>query len=291
MRIASLLPSATEIVCALGLGSALVGVSHECDYPPELVAGLPRLTRSALPAGLSAAEIDREVSARLRRGEGIYTLDEELLAALRPDLLITQELCDVCAVAYADVCSLAARLPGSPRVVSLTPPDLDGIFGDIVQIASVTGAPERGAALVADLRQRLANVAHWVQGRPRPRVFALEWLDPPFAAGHWAPEMVALAGGDEVLGRAGEKSFRTTWDAIISAQPEVILLIPCGYSKEETERQWAELPRPAGFNRIPAAQSGRIYALDANSYCSRPGPRLVEGVEQLAQLLHPRVEP
>lgn len=290
MRIASLLPSATEIVCALGLGDALVGVSHECDHPPEVVAGLPRLTRSALPAGLTAAEIDREVSARLRRGEGIYELDEELLAALQPDLLITQELCDVCAVAYADVCSLAARLPGSPQVVSLTPPDLDGIFDDIAQIAGVAGVPERGATLIADLRWRLTNVAHQVWGRPRPRVFALEWLDPPFAAGHWVPEMIALAGGEEVIGRTGEKSFRTTWETIIAAQPEVILLTPCGYSQEETERQWAELLRPPGFDSIPAAQSGRIYALDANSYCSRPGPRLVEGVEQLARLLHPLTE-
>ncbi|RIK42945.1 MAG: cobalamin-binding protein [Chloroflexi bacterium] len=290
MRIASLLPSATEIVGALGLEETLVGVSHECDYPPDVVAGLPRLTRSALPAGLSAAEIDREVSARLRRGEGIYELDEALLAALQPDLLITQELCDVCAVAYADVCSLAARLPGNPQVISLTPPDLNGIFADITRIAEVTGVLERGDVLVANLRQRMDRVARQVRGLPRPRVFALEWLDPPFAAGHWVPEMIARAGGQEVLGRTGEKSFRTTWDDVIAAQPEVMLLIPCGYSKEETERQWAELPKPAGFDRIPAAQNGRIFALDANSYCSRPAPRLVDGIEQLVRLLHPLAE-
>lgn len=288
MRIASLLPSATEIICTLGLSEKLVGVSHECDFPAEVVARLPRLTRSAIPEGLSAAEIDREVSARLHRGESLYLLDEQQLTELQPDLLITQELCDVCAVSYQDVCTISARLPGNPQVISLTPPDLNGIFDDIARIASATDVVGRGQTLIAELRSRLAAVTERSKERTRPRVFALEWLDPPFAAGHWVPEMIAWAGGQEVLGRAGEKSFRTTWEHVIAAQPEVILLIPCGYSKEMTEREWAMLPKPPAFAHLPAAQQGRIYALDANSYCSRPSPRIVDGIEHLAQLLHPQ---
>ncbi len=287
MRIASLLPSATEIVCALGLADTLVGVSHECDYPPAIVSDLPKLTRSAIPHGLTSAEIDTTVSERLRRGESLYLLEEERLAELKPDLLITQELCDVCAVSYDAVCNLSTRLPGNPEVISLTPPNLTGIFQDIATVAKATGTEGRGQRLVAQLRKRLDQVTARVAGKPRPRIFALEWLDPPFAAGHWVPEMVALAGGEEVLGRAGEKSFRVTWAQISAAQPEVILLIPCGYSAEATQQEWDALPKPPGWEQIPAAQSGRVYALDANSYCSRPSPRLVEGIEQLAQLLHP----
>jgi len=287
MRIASLLPSATEIVCALGLADTLVGVSHECDYPPAIVSDLPKLTCSAIPHGLTSAEIDATVSERLRRGESLYLLEEARLAELKPDLLITQELCDVCAVSYDAVCNLSARLPGKPQVISLTPPNLTGIFQDIETVAKATGTEARGQRLVAQLRKRLGEVTARVAGKPRTRVFALEWLDPPFAAGHWVPEMVALAGGEEVLGRAGEKSFRVTWAQISAAQPEVILLIPCGYSAEAAQQEWDALPKPPGWEQIPAAQNGRVYALDANSYCSRPSPRLVDGIEQLAQLLHP----
>lgn len=290
MRIASLLPSATEIVCALGLADCLVGVSHECDYPAAVVADLPKLTRSAIPQGLSSAAIDAAVSTRLRNGESLYLLDGATIQALQPDLLITQELCDVCAVSYDDVCNLARWLPGAPQVVSLTPPDLLGIFADVQTIAAATGVAERGEALIANLQARLEVVKTAVEGQPRPRVFALEWLDPPFAAGHWVPEMVALAGGEEVLGRAGEKSFRVTWEQVVAAQPEVILLMPCGYSQEAAQQEWAALPKPAGWERLPAVQKGRVYALDANSYCSRPAPRVVDGIEQLAQLFPPAVQ-
>ncbi len=289
MRIASLLPSATEIVCALGLADYLVGVSHECDYPADVVAGLPRLTRSAVPHGLASAAVDAAVSDLLRRGESLYAVEEVTLAALNPDLLITQELCDVCAVSYDDVCRISQRLPSRPQVVSLTPPDLQGIFADIVTIAAATGVEERCQALIASLHTRLDQVAAQVTGRPHPRVFLLEWLDPPFAAGHWAPEMVTLAGGTEVLGKAGEKSFRVTWPQIIAAQPEVILIAPCGYSQAQAETEWATLPKPQGWETIPAVQHGRVYALDANSYCSRPAPRVVDGIEQLAALFHPEV--
>jgi iron complex transport system substrate-binding protein len=289
MRIASLLPSATEIVCALGLAENLLGVSHECDYPAAVVAGLPRLTHSAIPQGLTSAEIDRQVSARVRRGESLYLLESETLAALQPNLLITQELCDVCAVSYDAVCNLARWLPGNPTVLSLTPPNLTGIFDDIKTVALATGVLDRGETLVAQLSARLDWVQRLVANQRRPRVFALEWLDPPFAAGHWVPEMIALAGGEEVIGRAGEKSFRTTWSEIIAAQPEVILLLPCGYSAEAAQQEWAALPKPAGWAQIPAVQAGRVYTLDANSYCSRPAPRVVDGIEQLARLFHPDV--
>lgn len=289
MRIASLLPSATEIVCALGLADSLVGVSHECDYPAAVVARLPRLTRSAIPAGLAAAEVDQAVAERLHRGESLYLLEGELLAELQPDLLITQELCDVCAVSYNDVCNLARWLPGNPQVISLTPPDLPGIWADVRTVAAATGTEPLGQQLIAQLQERLTRVAAAVAGRVRPRVFALEWLDPPFAAGHWVPEMIALAGGAEVLGRAGEKSFRTTWAAICAAAPEVIVLMPCGYSAEAAEQEWAGLPKPSGWAEIPAVRAGRVYAVDANSYCSRPAPRVVAGIEQLAQFFHPDV--
>lgn len=289
MRIASLLPSATEIVCALGLADCLVGVSHECDYPADVVAALPKLTRSAIPHGLSSAQIDAAVSERLRRGESLYLLEGEMIKALPPDLLITQELCDVCAVSYNDVCNLARWLPNNPQVISLTPPDLQGIFADVTTIAAATGVAERGERLIDQLQTRLATVARAVAGRARPRVFGLEWLDPPFAAGHWVPQMIALAGGEEVLGRAGEKSFRVTWEQVIAAQPEVILLMPCGYSQEAAQREWEALPKPARWEHLPAVQQGRVYALDANSYCSRPAPRVVDGVECLARLFHPEV--
>lgn len=287
MRIVSLLPSATEIVCELGLADLLVGVSHECDYPPDVVADVPRVTRSTIPHGLTGNEIDRIVRARLARGESLYMLEEQLLAELQPDVLITQELCDVCAVSFHDVCVLRDRLPGDPRIVSLAPPNIEGIFADMRTIARAVGLAERGERLVARLQRKLDQVRRRVANQPRPGVVALEWLDPPFAAGHWVPEMIALAGGRELLGRAGERSFRVTWDDVIAAQPDVILVIPCGYSAEAARDAWEALPRPAGWFDIPAARTGRIATLDANSYCSRLAPRVVEGVIHLARRLHP----
>lgn len=289
MRIASLLPSATEIVCALGLADSLVGVSHECDFPPAVVADLPRLTHAVIAGDLPAAAIDRAVSERLQHGDSLYVLDEERLVALQADLLITQELCDVCAVNFGQVKALAARLPGHPAVLSLTPPNLGGIFEDILSVAAAAGVPDRGEQLVGQLRARLEAVEKAVAGQPRPRVFACEWLDPPFAAGHWIPEMVALAGGEEVVGHPGEKSVRVTWDEVLAADPEVVLLMPCGYSAAAAANEWAALPKPPGWETLPAARAGRVYALDANRYCSRPGPRVAEGVEQIARLLHPAV--
>jgi iron complex transport system substrate-binding protein len=285
MRIASLLPSATEIVCALGLADSLVGVSHECDHPGPVVAGLPRLTRSAIPHGLASAEIDAQVSARLQRGQGLYQIEEDLLARLRPDLLITQALCDVCAVSFDDVCRAASRLPGSPRVISLAPTDLAGVFQDIGTLAEAAGCPGRGEQVVAGLHARLDRLSRRLRAVQRPRTFALEWLDPPFAAGHWVPEMIARAGGEAVLGHPGQPSSRVTWDQVVQARPEVILLLPCGYSAELAGREFVALPKPPGWTTIPAVQTGRLYPLDANGCFSRPGPRLVDGIETLAGVL------
>lgn len=292
MRIASLLPSATEIVCALGLADYLVGVSHECDYPPDVVEDLPKLTRSTLPSGLTSAEIDAAVSARLRNGESLYQIDEELLASLRPDVIISQELCAVCAVAFGDVCKVVPRLPGQPRLVSLNPGGLDEILNDIRTVATVLEVPERGERLIARLQNEIEALAGIIRRHvaQRPRVVALEWLDPPFAAGHWVPEMIALAGGEEVLGIARKPSFRVTWEQIIAAQPEIVVLIPCGYDADQAWREWEALPKPAGWERVPAAQTGRIYPLDANSYCSRPGPRVVEGIREMARVFHPELQ-
>lgn len=289
MRIASLLPSATEIICALGLETDLVGVSHECDYPPNVVAALPKLTRSVLPEGLSSAEIDAEVAARLRRGESLYQIDEALLAELRPDVVITQELCDVCAVAFGNVCQIVPALPGNPRIISLSPAGLEAIFDDIYTVAAAVQASERGERLIVDLQNRLQKLTERITRyvRHRPRVFAMEWLDPPFAAGHWVPQMIALAGGQEVLGIAGKPSFRVTWQQIIAAQPDIMILIPCGYNAEMTRREWETLPKPAELQSIPAIRTGRVYPFDANSYCSRPGPRVVEGIWELARIIHP----
>lgn len=291
MRIASLLPSATEIVCALGLADCLVGVSHECDYPPDVVEDLPKLTRSTLPSGLTSAEIDAAVSARLRNGESLYQIDEELLAALRPDVIITQELCDVCAVAFGDVCKVVSRLPVQPRLISLNPGGLDEILNDIRTVATVLEVPERGERLIARLQNEIESPAGIIRRyvTQRPRVVALEWLDPPFAAGHWVPEMIALAGGEEVLGIARKPSFRVTWEQVIAAQPEIVILIPCGYNAEQAWHEWERLPKPTGWERVPAAKTGRIYALDANRYCSRPGPRIVEGIREMARVFHPEL--
>ncbi len=293
MRVVSLLPSATEIVCALGLADTLVGVSHECDYPPEVVQDLPRLTRSTLPQGLTAAQIDAEVSARLRRGESLYEIDEDLLARLQPDVLITQELCDVCAVAFGNVCEAALRLPNPPQVLSLKPPTLEAVFEDVLTVGQALGVPDQAERLVSRLRQRLDELDRLVQAQAhtRPRVFAMEWLDPPFAAGHWVPEMIARAGGEEVLGQAGRPSFRVTWDQIIAAQPQIILLIPCGYHQEQAWLEWQRLQKPPEAQAIPALRDGRVYALDANSYCSRPSPRLIEGIEHMLRLFHPQIWP
>jgi iron complex transport system substrate-binding protein len=281
VNIASLVPSATEALFALGLGESVVAVTHECDWPPEALER-PRLTHSEIPEGLSPREIDAAVRDLTSKGEAIYGLDSAELERLAPDLIVTQALCAVCAVSYDDVCSLAGTLPGEPGVLSLDPETLDEVFDDMVRLGEECGVPARGAALRDELRQRVGAVRSAVEGAPRPRVVALEWLDPPFIGGHWVPEMVEAAGGVDALGKAGVKSATATWQAIRDASPDVVVVMPCGLYADEAAAQASD---HAG--EIEALGAKAAWAVDAASSFSRPGPRLADGVELLAHLLHP----
>src|SRR5215213_8257581 len=273
MRIASLVPSATEMLYALGLGDAVVGVTHECDYPAP-AAGKQHLTRSVIPSGLSAAEIDREVRERTERGAAIYELDADGLRALEPDLIVTQQVCEVCAVAYDDVSKVARTIPSDPAVLSLDPSTIGEVLADVRTLAAAADASEAGDRLLGELADRLDRVSVAVEGAERPRVLALEWLDPPYAGGHWVPQMIELAGGEDALGLAGEKSRTFDWAEAEAALPELAVAMPCGYGTERS----AEEARPF-LDRIAAAGVRRVVAVDASSYFSRPGPRLLDGVE------------
>jgi iron complex transport system substrate-binding protein len=280
VRIASLVPSATEALFALGLGEQVVAVTHECDHPAEATA-LPRLTSSVIPDGLPPAEIDARVREVTGRGEALYRLDEETLRELRPDLIVTQALCAVCAVSYDDVRAVAERLPSRPAVISLDPATLEEVLDDLVRLARACGERQRGVRLRAALAQRLDAVSAAVDGAGRARVAALEWLDPPFVGGHWVPEMVELAGATDVLGAAGVKSRTAEWEEIAAARPEVAVVMPCGLYADEAAAQALERHDELG------ALGARVIAVDAASSFSRPGPRLVDGVELLGHLLHP----
>ncbi|HLM31824.1 MAG TPA: ABC transporter substrate-binding protein [Solirubrobacterales bacterium] len=280
MRIASLVPSATESLFALGLGDSVVGVTHECDHPPA-VARLAKLTSSVIPTDLPPAEIDARVRELTRRGDSLYGLDESALGALRPDLIVTQALCAVCAVSYDDVRTVAARIETSPAVISLDPETLDEVLDDLVTIANAAGERATGARLRAELSARLDAVRDAVAGLPRPRVAALEWLDPVFVGGHWVPAMVEIAGGEDVLGAPGRKSRVVRWDEVVAAEPEVVVVMPCGLYAPEAGEQARERAEQL------AEPGARTFAVDAASSFSRPGPRLVDGVELLAHLLHP----
>jgi iron complex transport system substrate-binding protein len=290
MRIVSLLPSATEIVCALGLSDALVGVTHECDHPPE-VAGKPVLTASRIHGrGLGSAEIDHAVSTRLGGHVSLYALDEERLRSLAPDLVLTQELCDVCAVSYAEVRQAARLLEGRTRVVSLEPATIEGIFDTVELVGALTDRVAEATALVASLRARAAAVRERSSTRAaRPRVWVSEWLEPPYAAGHWVPDQVDAAGGHEVFSRRGLRSTRVAPEEVVAQAPEVIVLAPCGFGVDEVEREARTVTPFPGWHALPAVRSGEVWAVDASSYYSRPGPRLVDGVELLARILHPEV--
>jgi iron complex transport system substrate-binding protein len=281
MRIASLVPSATEMLFALGLGGDVVGVTHECDYPPA-ARELPQLTATVLPDGLSAGEIDAAVKAVVGEGRALYSLDEQRLAELAPDLIVTQAICDVCAVSFEDVVEVAARLPGRPRVLRQDPSSLGEVLEDVTRLGAAVGIEERALELRAELEARLAAVRAAVAGVSPPRVIALEWLDPPFVGGHWIPEMVALAGGIDVAGPAGAKSPEVEWEALAALDPDLVVVMPCGMYVEESRAQ-AEEHR----GRIEALGSARVFAVDAASTYSRPGPRLVDGTELFAHLFHP----
>jgi len=281
MRIASMVPSATESLFALGLGDSVVAVTHECHHPAEALR-LPRLTRSVIPPGLAPDEIDAMVREVTGRGDPLYELDEEQLSAVEPDLIVTQALCAVCAVSYDDVREVAARLPSRPEVISLDPKTLGEVLDDLARLAQVTGIAGRGEAVRADLRGRLDRVRDSVRGAERPRVVTLEWLAPPYAGGHWVPEMVELAGGRSVAGEPGTDSRVVGWDELAAARPDVALVMPCGLYADEAAEQ--ALEHRDALERLGAA---KVHAVDAASSFSRPGPRLVEGVKLLGHLLHP----
>lgn len=287
MRVVSLLPSATEICFALGLGQSLVGVTHECDFPPQ-AAYKTVLTRNLLNLeGAAPAEVDRHVRAALHEGSSLYALDQEALRRAHPDLILTQELCEVCAVAYPQVLEAAKLLPGKPTVVSLEPHTLPDVLRSIADVGQVTGTPERAAELVRGLWARLDAVRGAVAGKERPRVVCLEWLDPLMVAGHWVPEQVDAAGGIDVLGEAGARSRVITAKELTAAQPQVIICMPCGYRLEETLAQTTSLSRIKGWAKLPAVGAGQVYAVDGSWYFNRPGPRVVDGIEMLAKILHP----
>jgi iron complex transport system substrate-binding protein len=281
MRIASLVPSATEMLFALGLGADVVAVTHECDHPPA-ASELPHLTATVLPDGLSAGEIDAAVKSIVGEGRALYSLDEERLAELAPDLIVTQAVCEVCAVSFEDVVEVAARLPGSPRVVQQDPSSLGEVLEDVIRLGEAAAIEERAHELRGELEGRLAAVRAAVAGAPAPRVVALEWLDPPFVGGHWIPEMIALAGGEDVAGPAGAKSPEVEWEALAALEPELVVVMPCGMYVEDSRAQAAE-----HWERIEALGADRVFAVDAASTYSRPGPRLVDGTELLAHLVHP----
>jgi len=290
MRICSLLPSATEIVCALGLEDALVGISHECDYPPS-VRAKPVLIRPRVDPSAPAAVIDQQVRELVGRGESIYSVDADLLRGLEPDLILTQDLCHVCAASPDDLGAALARFPRPPQVVTLSPHSLGDVWNDIGAVGEATGRRAKADELVRGLKERVAHVSQACAGdaSSRPRVVCLEWLSPLYVGGHWVPEMVALAGGEDVLGHPGEPSFRVSWDQVIEARPEVVLVMPCGYDASKALREFSELSLPPGWADLPAVKTRRVFAVNANSYFSRPGPRLVDGLEMMAGLLWPEM--
>jgi iron complex transport system substrate-binding protein len=291
MRIVSLLPSATEIICAIGLEDQLVGVTHECDYP-EAIRELPKVTRTLIPVDASSRRIDELVRERLQTAGALYSLDLPMLQRLRPDLIVTQALCDVCAVAEDEVQEAACSLPGSVRVVNLEPTNLREVFGSMMQVGEATGKVSQARDAVAVLEKRVKAVAqrssHVVQP---PRVMLLEWLDPPFTSGHWNPELVDLAGGHEILGAAGERSRTSSWGEIARADPEVMVVACCGF---DVERTLAELPAACDrdeWRSLTCVRSKRVYVADGAAYFSRPGPRLVDSLEILAHAIHPELHP
>lgn len=287
MRIVSLLPSATEIVCALGLGDQLVGVTHECDYPP-FVLGLPKVTRTLIPADASSAEIDRMVRQERRSGRALYRLELEMFEELRPDLIVTQALCGVCAVAEEEVREAACRLPGRPGVVNLEPECFADVLGCIRRVGEAAGAAGRARELIAGLEARVEVVRERAERmRRRPRVAFLEWLDPPFCSGHWTPELVRWAGGVDLLGREGEPSRTVEWAEIEAQAPEIVFIACCGFTVDRTLKETARLDGIPQWSRLPAVREGQVYVTDGSQYFSRPGPRLVDSLEILAEALHP----
>jgi iron complex transport system substrate-binding protein len=289
MRIVCLLPGATELICELGLGDSLVGISHECDFP-ETVTNLPRVTRSLLPNAADSRELDRLVSQRTHTQMPLYQLDHEALIALQPDLIVTQSLCDVCAVAEQDVQQALRRLPYRPKVVTLEPTDFRQVLGGLQELADAIGESTQGVRALKGLQQRLEDIAaRTALAQTQPTVVFLEWLDPPFSAGHWTPEIVRLAGGRELLGVAADRSRRIAWSDVILANPEVIAVACCGYGIPQALADWQLQSRLHGLDELLAVRQQRVFFFDGNAYFNRPGPRLVASLEWLAYALHPQL--
>jgi iron complex transport system substrate-binding protein len=287
-RVVSLLPAATEIAAALGLMDQVVGVSHECDFPSD-ANKRPRVTRCPLDdAELTSREVDEGVRRTLHENGTIYAIDEALFRTLQPDVILTQKLCDVCAVGYGTVAKLAQTLPGPARVVNLEPTSVADIFGDIRRVADACDARERAEKLIVNLSKRIENVREQVATiSHRPRCFLMEWVDPPFCSGHWGPELVEIAGAHDSLGRKHQPSAQIRWQQVLAARPEIIVLALCGYDIDRARHDYELLRRFPGFGSIPAADRGQVYVVNASAYFARPGPRIVDSIEILAGILHP----
>jgi len=296
MRICSLLPSGTEILFALELGDRLVAVTHECDVPAS-AGPIPVITRSTLDhAGRGSRAIHNHVTEAMHRGSSIYALDHELLERLDPDLILTQELCDVCAISYAEVATAVHRLeltlPGKRTVLSLEPHDLTGVLQSIEQVGDAAGVLERAATLTRALRERINRIMSLAQvASGRPRVFAMEWLDPPYTAGHWVPEMIRVAGGRDEMSREGAPSVEVSWDAIARYDPEIVVLMPCSFGLERTLNEVGAIGGSEAWTHLNAVKRGQVYAVDGATYFSRSGPRTVDGLQILGEIMHPDVFP
>jgi len=290
VRIVFLLPSATEILFALGLDGEIVGVSHECDHPPQ-ARSRRVVIRSRISNGAPPGDIDRMVREYVSRGESLYSVDAEALVELAPDLIVTQDLCHVCAASPDDLASALTRLSRPPRVLSLNPHNLADVWADIEKVGDATGRKERARALVTELEKCVAAVEAQVRRLEKsPRVALLEWLNPLYNGGHWVPEMIRLAGGEDVLGQEGKPSFPITPEQVIGAAPEVLLIAPCGYNARQARDEYLRTSFPLGWETISAVRDSRVFALEASGYFSRPGPRLAVGLEALAKIFHPAIK-
>jgi iron complex transport system substrate-binding protein len=289
MRIVSLLPSATEILFSLGLDAEVVGVSYDCDFPPQ-VSQRRVVVDSRIPPGLPSLEIDRRVREYVERGESLYIVNAEALRKLAPDLVVTQDLCLVCAASPDDLAAVLANFEKRPKVLSLNPRNLADVWGDISKVARETSRQGAAEKLLAEIEHRLHALKRQVEKvSKRRRVAFLEWLEPLYVGGHWVPEMVALAGGEDVFGKVGSPSFRVELKDIVAAAPDIIVVAPCGYDAEQARNEYCAMTFPPEWDAIPAVRHGRVYAFEANAYASRPGPRLVTGVEALAKIFHPEI--
>jgi iron complex transport system substrate-binding protein len=291
-RIISFLPSATEMACALGLTEQLVGITHECDYPPSVMQKPVVVSSAVSMATMTQAEIDSIVRERIRNGQSLYQVDEKLLQELAPDLILTQDLCQVCAPSGNEVTQALTALPKKPEILWLTPKSLDQIAQNLRDLGEATGRLEKAEELIAQGRATLDQIAERAgAAASRPRVFCMEWLDPVYCSGHWVPEMVRIAGGVDHLGHEGSDSIRVAWDEVLAWRPEVLVIMPCGFHLDQVIELAPRLCALSGWRELPAVQQERVYAVDASSYFARPGPRVVEGTELLAHLLHPDIFP